>query len=192
MPSGSLETWAIDRGTSPWRDFTRSYDEEQAGRQVRAVSFVGAQGELADALELPAGVAPIIAIDRAARRVVVSAEAFGDLARIDATSLRPGETHAIGVVRAPAFLADPRSLVRFLVSTQLVQTCVHVEANVRLLAETDDGTRYRATLAGVHTYYTNARHDVPFGFVLGLDRRDAGSPGPRGDLFIEGTAPELT
>ncbi len=199
MASRELETWTIDRGTSPWRDFTRTYEEEQAGREVRAVPFgdpraVTAGLEVPPDLVLPGRaaplIAPLIAIDRAARRVVVNADAFGDLARIDATSLRSGETRAIGVVRDAAFLADPRGLVRFLVTAQIVQTYVHVEASVRLLSEHDDGTRYRAALAGVHTYYTNARHDVPYGFVLGLDRREVGLPGCIGDLFIQGAASE--
>jgi hypothetical protein len=192
MPAPSLESWTIDRSTSAWRDFTQSYEEEQAGRHVRAVALGTTREALAAGLEVPGHLlrpgcdAPLIAIDRAARRVVVSADAFGDLARIDATSLVPGETHALGSVRDAAFLADPRSLVRFLVMAQLVQAYVHVEASVSLVAECDDGTRYRASFEAVHTYYTNTRHDVPYAFALRLDRAPATMPGRPGDMSIEG------
>lgn len=161
----------IFRDHSPWRGYTGSAQEEEAGKRVSAVPDLAG-------LESPEHLAPfavdgkpLLAIDREKRRVVVSAEHFSDLVRGDATRIEAGQRQVMGTVKSPALRARPRDLVLFLLESQLVETYWHMEAQLRLLKEEETPERYRASFAGHHTYFTNEENEEALSFAVELDKK---------------------
>jgi hypothetical protein len=165
----TMDELKIPRGTSPWQGYTGSYDEEQAGLKVRAVKILPEHERVAHLAAYVSDGEPLLAIDRKARRVVVNERCFGDVQRPDATRLRQGERAAVGVVKCAGLRKKPRELVRFLIESELVKTYVHTEANLRIVDEKTEGTRYRARCKGSHVFYTNERNESPLDFTVEID-----------------------
>lgn len=177
---GCLVELAVERGRSPWAGFTGSHLEEAAGHRVRAVA------DLRD-LEVPPhlermGSAPLLAINRAQRSVVISAAHFSDLVRPDATQLAVGQRAVMGTLKGAALAAPPRDVARFLVASELVRTYAHLEARLCLHAEENVKDRYVAHFRGEHTYFTSKRHQDRYAFRIELSRTT-------GEISVVGEAP---
>lgn len=159
----------VVRDHSPWRDFTGSPEEEAAGKRVEAVPDTSGLEISAHLSRHAAAAAPLIAIDRARRRVVVAATHFEELRRVDATRLQAGQAMTVGRVKSRTLLEQPRTLAVFLLESQLVETFWHIEAVVRLVGEERDGSVYRARFRGHHVYFTRGKHEEPLAFTIVLD-----------------------
>jgi hypothetical protein len=96
---------------------------------------------------------------------------FSDVKQVDATSLTAGQRVELGHVINPALLANPHALVRLLVESGQILTFVHVESELRFVEEQNGAERYRARLAGHHTYFTNQENRSPIRFDVELDKR---------------------
>ncbi len=169
----------IRRDSSPWRDFTGDYTQEQAGFHVKAVAKL-------EGFEVPPHLQPgkpgepvLLAIDRRQQRVVINAKVFSDLDRPDATNLQAGQTRQIGYLKNPQLAGGYAAAARFLVRAELVRSYAHLEASLCLSAEHDDARSYRATFSGTHRYCTNRCTDAPLHFTLRIDKQD-------GAIHVEG------
>jgi hypothetical protein len=191
QPTNSILTLTISRGDSPWLDMTDSYDQEQSNRYVKAVAL-----DTATHAALPSLAAfdkPDVLMGRNTKRkeVVVNGHYFGDLRRGDATRTAMGKEHLIGEFRDRTFTRlRPRDLVLFLIQSQLIETYWHLEARVLLLKEEDRPDAYRACFWGIHTYFTNDRHDEPFAFVVRVNKKTGGMTLVGGDLLDPARFPD--
>ena len=158
----------LDRGQSPWQGYTGSAAEEEAGKRVAAVADLSKLERVPHLAAYELSGKPLLAIDRASRRVVVSSEHFSELARADVT--RSGKTE-LGTVKSAALKGDPRKLALFLLESQLVQTLAHVESHVCLQEEKSGPAEYRAHFTGAHVYFTNRRNEEALDFEVILDRK---------------------
>lgn len=160
------DTLVIPRDTSPWDAYTGSADEEQAGFHVAAAQISPDWERLPWLAEFALGDDPLLAIDRAGRRVFVSAACFDDVAR-------PDLTRAVGLVTVTrvrgAMLADPARLVRFLLVSHLLRTVAHVEATVTCAEEGVTDGVFRSRWTGSHVYFTSSRHEGSLGFAVEVD-----------------------
>lgn len=170
-------TLEISRGMSPWAGMTGSAEEERAGRHLKAEA-IGSK------LEIPAFLekyrvrgAPLVAIDREGRRVVVNGQFFSDLERADATRLGRREVRVVGKLLGHAIA--PRALATFLLESQIVQTYAHLDATLCLVKEEESAASYAALFDGVHRYCTNRCDEEEYRFVVKLDK---GS----GEISVEG------
>lgn len=166
----AMREYLVERARSPWRGYTSSYEEEQAGYAVAAAAVATLERipHLA-AYELDGE--PFMAVDRAGRRVVLNERFFGPFVRPDLPRLGVGERVDIGTVKDRRILADPLALVGFLIESEIVRTYWHVEASLRLveLAESDDG--FQAMVRGSHTYFTNDRNEDRYAFRIEVNTR---------------------
>ncbi|MBI1889537.1 MAG: hypothetical protein HYS18_02710 [Burkholderiales bacterium] len=174
-------TLVIEHSASPWLEYTGSAEEEQAGFHIAAADKL-------DGMEVPALLKkdtyrgmPLLAIDRAHRKVRVNATVFGNLYRPDATRLNPGESAVVGTIRKPDAFPNMGALAEFLLRAQIVRTYAHLRAKLRKTAEHTAATSYRAEFSGAHEYYTNKRHVVNFNFAIVIDRTN-------GEIKVIGTA----
>jgi hypothetical protein len=165
--TGCLASYRIDRGSSPWRGFTSTAEEESAARTVRATALP-AEGyaPLASLARFDAGGPMLLGRSEGRREVAVNAALFSALARADAT--RPQkEPIPIGRYADTDFRRmKPRELVEFLLVSQVVITYWHLESELCLVEESDDGTWYAASLRGSHVYFTNQRHEEGISFLI--------------------------
>ncbi len=159
----------VDRGDSPWQGYTSSYQEEEAGKHIAAVVMQAGFERLPGLVEYVDGGEPLLAVDRAARRVVVNARCFSALERCDAAGLAAGARHAVGVCTSAALRAEPRRLARFLVLSQLVQTYWHIGATVHVAGEVVEAGWHRVRFAGSHEYYTNSHNTGALAFRIELE-----------------------
>lgn len=111
--------------------------------------------------------------------VVVDQRYFSDLAAADATRVNAQEKVTLGKFLDLTFALPPREVVKFLLEAEIIRTYVHIEAEVRLVKEVDDGKSYASSWEGTHTYYTNERNDEDYKFDVTIDRRT-------GEIVLEG------
>jgi hypothetical protein len=165
----TTETLTASRATSPWSGLTASWDEEQRGMTVAAAA-IAPSDETVDRLRAYAvDGEPAIAIDRAGRRVLLNQRWFGEVKRVDGTSLPAGARHTLGLF--PKAPWPPRTLARFVVEAELVKTYAHLESRLTLVEEEDSAERWRARVDGTHVYYTSSRHESPVRFTFELDKK---------------------
>lgn len=186
----SILTLTVERSASPWRDYTGSAEEEQAGYHIAATDRLAGMTVPPSLAQYTYRGLPLLAIDGAQRRVVVNAAVFGDLERPDATQLAPGDSAPIGIVRDPGAFTDLAALAEFLLRAQIVRTYAHLQAELCRVSQQDHAEFYRADFTGVHEYFTNERHRINFGFALVIDRRSGemrviGAPAPRAALDVD-------
>ena len=160
------DTLVIPRDTSPWDAYTGSADEEQAGYHVAAAPISPAWERLPWLADFALGDDPLLAIDRAQRRVFVSAAVFDDVERPDLT--RALGHLAVTRVRGP-LLADPGRLVRFLLASHLLRTVVHMEASITCVEEGVTDGVFRSRWTGSHVYFTSSRQEGPLDFGVEVD-----------------------
>ena len=160
------DTLTIPRDTSPWDAYTGSADEEQAGYHVTAATIAPDWERLPWLADFALGDDPLLAIDRAGRRVLVSAAFFDDVQR-------PDLTRALGHVAVTrvrgALLADPARLVRFLLVSHLLRTVAHVEATVTCAEEGVTDGVFRSRWTGSHVYFTSRRNEGRLDFAVEVD-----------------------
>jgi hypothetical protein len=153
------ESVSASRATSPWKN-----DEETAiagkvlagWKTVERLRAYAVDGE------------QMIGTDSENRRVIINDRWFGDMKRVNATSLPKGKRHALGTVKSapwPWF-----RLVRFLVESDLVETYVHIGSQLELTELEDSPGRYRARLDGTHEFYTNQRNVQAVRFIIEVDK----------------------
>ena len=170
--NGCLASYRIDRGSSPWRGFTASAEEEAASRTVQAMALPAEGYAPLPALEKFDAKGPmLLGRSEGKRRVAVNAALFSELSRADAT--RRQETPIrIGRYADTDFQRmGPRELADFLLMAQIVITYWHVESNLCLENQTDDGTWYTASFRGNHVYFTNVRHVENLAFRLRIGKK---------------------
>lgn len=178
-------TLVIEHRDSPWLEYTGSFEEEQAGYRLTAA-------ERLDGMEVPPHLKndlyqtqPLLAIDRARRKVFINGTVFGDLSRPDATRLNPGESAVVGILRRPEAFSGMAALAEFLLRAQIVRTYAHVRAELNKTAEQDSPMQYRAAFQGTHEYFTNKRHVKQFHFAIIVERSS-------GEIRIEGIPAQQT
>lgn len=166
MPA--MREYVVERATSPWRGYTSSSDEEQAGYAVAAAA-VGGLERVPHLASYELDGEPFMAIDRAGRRVVLNERLFGPFVRPDAPRLAAGERVEVGVVKDRRILADPLALSSFLVESELIRTYWHIEARLRLTDVETTATGFRASFHGSHLYFTNRRTEDKYAFRVEVD-----------------------
>jgi hypothetical protein len=162
----------VMRGDSPWQGYTSSAAEEQHGKHVRSAAITSAYELLARLAKYAPDGRALLAIDRAKKEVLVSAAHFSEIERRDATRISAGERLKLGTVTDKGLLGRPRELVLFLLDAQLIETYWHLEAQLCLVDEKDEQTRYRAHFTGVHRYCTNSCHNDSYAFAVEIDKTD--------------------
>lgn len=172
---------AVTRGNSPWRGFTSSYEEEQAGKEVKAeVIDAKTYSSIPSLVRYDVGDGPLLGRSEERRRVVVNKKFFSDLKRVDATRIGTNESKTIGKFLELSFASlTPRTLVRFLLDAEIVETYWHLESKLCLVREVDGPNAYLASFSGVHSYCTNECSDDHFQFALRVDKRT-------GELVLSG------
>jgi hypothetical protein len=169
-PVPAMREYLVERSRSPWRGYTSSYEEEQAGYSVAAAA-VGALERIPHLAAYELDGEPFMAVDRAGRRVVLNERFFGPFVRPDLPRLGVGERVDVGTVKDRRILADPLALVGFLIESEVLRTYWHVEARLRLveLAESEDG--FQATVRGSHIYFTNDSNEDRYAFRIEVNTR---------------------
>lgn len=178
------EVLSVDRGQSPWLDYTASAEEEARGRHIAAVAMLPAYERPKQLLRYVVGSGapgdePLLAIDRTGRRVVVNRRVFTDIDRVDATRIAKGETALLGRVLDPSWHKRGRELAKFLLQSELVQTYAHIGSKLTLVEERDTPTLYSVRVIGSHVYFTNHRNESRLDFSITLDKQN-------GELRVSG------
>ena len=113
---------------------------------------------------------PILWFTPDSSRVVVDRDFSSDLAVVDVTRMKPGQSATVGVLTADARAkVSPREVVKFLLASRVVAVWVHVWADVCLSDEqvAADGT-YRLRVTGEHVYFTNRENHEKFDFETAI------------------------
>ncbi|EKD81553.1 MAG: hypothetical protein ACD_39C01751G0002 [uncultured bacterium] len=171
--------YLITQANNPWDDYTRTYEQEQAGKSISAVEIAKEYSLIASLASYTMDNQPLLADDRQQQRIVVNQAFFGPITRPDVTSLRPKERSVICKVSDPRLLNDPGFLVSFLIDSQLIQTYHHLEATLVLRNEEDSPDLFCASFDGVHVYYTNEKNERSFRFKISVDKKT-------GEVSVEG------
>lgn len=161
----------IDRGQSPWQGYTESYQQEQAGKSIAAIPMTATFEPLPHLASFSLSGTPFLAIDRAARRVVVNNAVFSDLKRPDTTRMKPGTKFVMGKIVSESLLARPWEVVAFLLESQLIETYQHLEATFSLQSEEESAENYQVVFKGTHIYFTNDRNEDPIAFRVTIDKK---------------------
>lgn len=111
---------------------------------------------------------------------VVDAGLFSDLACVDATRVRAGQTVPVGSATGDAMGAGPQRIASTLIQSGVVRPFVHVEATLCLVQQGGDATTadWTGRYEGTHTYFTNEKNVDPVAFVVRIT--------PRGAISVEG------
>jgi len=165
-----LRQYLIYRSDNPWGDYTKSYEQEQAGKQIAAVELTGEYEQIASLASFTIGGKPLMTNDRKNQRIVINQAFFSPIARPDVTALRPGEKFIVGKALDPRLFEAPGFLVSFLLDSQLIQTYHHMEATLNLLHEEDSAESFSASFDGVHVYYTNEKNERSYRFKISIDK----------------------
>ncbi len=172
QPTDCIMTLHVSRGDCPWLDMTDGYEQEQANKHVKAVAFDGAADLALPSLAEFDKPDILMIRDAAQKKVSVNSRYFSDLERGDATRMGMGQVHSLGKFIDLSFTRlKPRDLVMFMIKSQIIETYQHLEAELRFLRDEDLPDAYKAYFYGVHTYYTNERHDKKFAFVVTIDKK---------------------
>jgi hypothetical protein len=160
-------------GAARWNDFATRYPAAYLDPDVDHPVERLARFEI--------GATPLLWFTADFSEAVVNAAVLGELKVVDATGLGVGESIEIGALtelgrghlHGRAWQREPnpagfggRELSEFLLAAGVVQTFVHIGAQLCLLAEVDDEAGYRARFTGEHEYYTQAANFDPLGFEL--------------------------
>ncbi len=111
--------------------------------------------------------------------VVVDRRYFSDLQAGDATRLGAQQKVTLGKFLDLSLGLSPREVVKFLLESEIIRTYVHIEAEVRLVKETDDGKVYASSWEGAHVYYTNEKNVDEYKFQITIDKKT-------GEIVLEG------
>lgn len=161
----------VERGNSPWQGYTSSAEEEERGRHIAAVVVEPHLARPPHLARFTLDGEPLLVIDRTQRRVVVNQRAFSAIERVDATRLGKGDRAVLGRVVDAKLRARGRELVTFLVSSELIQTYMHIGAKLTLGADDDSAKTYRVRVTGTHVYFTNSRHESRLDFEVAIDKQ---------------------
>ena len=114
---------------------------------------------------------PILYVTADGSQAVVDERVFPHGLSFASTSrMKAGESVPLGSVVPEALQAvTPQQLVRFLILSEVIETRIHVEAELCMTAESGDHSGYSATWEGTHTYYTNEQNVVPLAFTVSID-----------------------
>jgi len=162
--------YLVYRSDNPWGDYTKSYEQEQAGKQISAGELTDEYARIASLASYTFDGKVLLADDRKNQRIVANQAFFSPLARPDVTALRAGEKFIVGKVLDSRLYADPGFLVSFLIDSQLIQTYHHIEATLTLRHEEDSDKSFSASFDGVHVYYTNEKNERSYRFKISIDK----------------------
>lgn len=161
----------ITRDQSPWQNYTNSWAEEQAGKTIAATDVTQDIERVPHLASFTFEDTPLLAIDRANKRVVVSSRCFSEIHRPDVTNLPAGEEVVMGRVVEPKLLERTPELVEFLLESQLIETYHHLEASLKCIEQNNTKTAFTASFTGRHVYYTNDRNEASFAFRIRIDKK---------------------
>jgi hypothetical protein len=175
-------------GAARWSDFATRYPAANIDPDVDHPVELVARFEI--------GATPLLWFRADFRDAVVNAAVLSELQVVDATGLGVDEKLEIGELtelgrghlhgRAWQRAPEPegfggRELTEFLLTAGVVQTFIHIGAQLCLLDEVDDEAGYRARFTGEHEYFTNQANLDPLGFELAI--------AATGRITIVGVAP---
>jgi len=161
----------IDRSKSAWQGYTANYEQEQAGKKIAAVHITPEMVRLPHLASFTFDGIPLMAIDRANKRVVVSGTFFSQMNRPDATRMNPGETFVMGKVIDARLLEKAPELVEFLLESQLIETYQHLESTLKCVGQNNTKDLFTADFTGSHVYFTNDRNEDPLAFRVLIDKK---------------------
>lgn len=170
-PAAISAPFLVDRSSSPWQGYTSTAEEEARGKQLAAVAIEPSFERPKHLERFAQGGEPLLAIDRKQRRVVVNQKFFSKIARADVTRLGRNDHATLGQVIDPALRARGKDVVLFLLTSELIQTYIHMGSRLTLAELQDDAAGYRARITGSHVFFTNSRHEEKLDFEVLLDRK---------------------
>jgi hypothetical protein len=163
--------YLIYRSDNPWGDYTKSYEQEHAGKQIAAVEFAAEYEKIDTIASYSIEGQALLADDRKNQRIVANQFFFSPIERPDVTALRAGEKFIVGKALDSRLYEDPGFLVSFLIDSQLIQTYQHMEATLNLRHEEDSAEAFSASFDGVHVYYTNKKNEHSYRFKISIDKK---------------------
>lgn len=163
--------YLIERSDNPWSDYTKSYEQEQTGKQIAAVELTDEYERIASLASYSIDGQSLLADDRKNQRVVANQAFFSPIARPDVTALRAGEKFIVGKALDSRLYEDPGFLVSFLIDSQLIQTYHHMEATLNLRHEENSAEAFTASFDGVHVYFTNEKNEHSYRFKISIDKK---------------------
>lgn len=163
--------YLIYRSDNPWGDYTQSYEQEQAGKQIAAVALADEYERIESLASYTIDGQALLADDRKNQRIVANQAFFSQIERPDVTALRAGEKFIVGKALDSRLYEDPGFLVSFLIDSQLIQTYHHMEATLHLKHEENSAEAFSASFDGIHVYYTNEKNERSYRFKLCIDKK---------------------
>ncbi|MBN1523879.1 MAG: hypothetical protein JW904_05320 [Spirochaetales bacterium] len=169
----------IQSSQSPWKGFTGSYEEEQAGKTIEAVVITRMFSIPVHLQKYIIDYNSPLAIDRLNKKVYVNDIFFSTLHRADATRAETNEKQIIGAVKDSRLMNNPAFLFSFLIESQIIETYWHVEATVSFINSDDTAALFSARFHGRHVYFTNEKNEQEYDFSIYLNKKT-------GELWITG------
>jgi hypothetical protein len=164
------EEFSISREESPWLGMTSSFEEEEKGKHIRAMSIPTSEYV---AITLPEALVfenrSLLYRSEEKREVVVDSSIFTNLERVDVTRLSKGESVQVGQIIDPSF-NKPNYLIPFLLKGQILITYWHTSANVTFKDSEKKGAIECFQFNGKHEYFTNEKNVSKYQFQICIDR----------------------
>jgi hypothetical protein len=120
--------------------------------------------------DLKCGNENLVAIDSTENTLCVNQAFFSGLVAVDVT--RMGEPHTVGRLKPELVRKmNYKQILMFLLKAEIIQTYVHLYADVYLMKEEEYGDNYEARFNAVHHYCTNECIDAPYSFGVVINKK---------------------
>lgn len=171
-PSSCLQQYTFD-GSRAFYDDLAIYDE-MAYESITAQDPIDfdAFRPIPTLTEFAALGQPLLWINQEKTEVVVDGRYFSDLTVVDVTSFF-GQQDPLTIGRVmPAVLEvfEPQEIVRFLLTSEIIRTYAHLEAEVCWVSENETPETYSAYFEGVHRYCTQECVEDSYVFRFEMDK----------------------
>jgi len=114
---------------------------------------------------------PMLAVDTAEMKLYVNSAYFSDLVQVNVTGIN--DHHVIGSVKPALFkIMSLRKILTLLMHAGIMETYIHLNAEICLKEETESDDTYMAEFSAVHHYCTNDCYDEPYRFGLTINKKN--------------------
>ena len=172
MKSECITEISVERHNSPWKNMTASAEEEKASGKILLVNDISSYEKLEYLSRYNINGKLLLAIDQKKKRVVANADYFAEIYKKSAIFFSSGEAQRVGALNKK--ISDEivyRSLILFLIESEVIQTYIHLESHLCMMSESDSKTEYRAVFRGEHIYYTSKRNEGRLSFEVRVDKK---------------------
>lgn len=173
MSSECIKILQIDRGTDPWHGMSRTYEEEEANKNIKALNLNKKEFTFFTNLD-KYRISNMNLLGKNIKNKFITVEKtfFSDLKKADATRLKVGEKQVIGRINLNVLKSiDYRTLSCFLIESHIITTFWHIESNLCMIKEENLDASYKAVFTGEHIYFTNKKHKAALNFSVLIDKK---------------------